>query len=113
MDVRFLLGKRVRYRGRIGTVVSQLAITDAMARSVTIRVADGSESVVPSLLWPWVEFEDEGDVPAWSARAISASPGRTQPALCTVARGVRAARPEHDGSMTSASVMTTCKVARR
>ncbi len=64
MDVRFLLGKRVRYRGRTGTVVSQQAITDVMARSLTIRFPDGSESLVPSFLWPWVKVEGEEDAPA-------------------------------------------------
>jgi hypothetical protein len=60
MDVRFLLGKRVQYRGRVGTVVSHQAITDVTAKSITIRFSDGSESEIPSFLWPWVKVIDRG-----------------------------------------------------
>jgi len=58
-----MLGKQVEYRGRIGTVVSHDAITDVMAKSITIRFQDGSESLVPSFLWPWVKVvgEEPGD----------------------------------------------------
>ena len=58
-----MLGKRVEYRGRIGTVVSHDAITDVTAKSITIRFPDGGESLVPSFLWPWVKVlaeEPEG-----------------------------------------------------
>lgn len=59
MDMRFMLGRRVAYRGRIGTVVNHQAITDVVAKSITIRFEDGSGSLVPSICWPWVKVLDE------------------------------------------------------
>ena len=60
MNVQFMLGKRVEYRGRVGTVVSHDALTEIVAKSITIRFPDGDEAVVPSFLWPWVKVLDEG-----------------------------------------------------
>ena len=51
MDVQFLLGKRVRYRGRVGTVVRHNAHSDVFAKEVVISFpetpANPQEVTVP------------------------------------------------------------------
>ena len=52
-DVHFLMGKRVRYRGRVGTVIGHCALPEVFGKSVDIRfpAADGEparEKTVPS-----------------------------------------------------------------
>jgi hypothetical protein len=66
MDVQFLLGERVRYRGRVGTVVQHAAASDIFVRTVVIsfpaqhgRVAE--DVTVPAYLWPLITVEDTED----------------------------------------------------
>lgn len=59
-----MLGKRVRYRGRVGTVVAHASVTELLGKSVVIRFPgsddDRAEEVnVPQYLWPLIEVLDE------------------------------------------------------
>ena len=64
MDVQFLLGKRVRYRGRVGTVVQHDAHSDVFVKEVIIRFPEtpdepAEEVTVPAYLWPWIRVIGE------------------------------------------------------
>ena len=66
MDVQFLMGERVRYRGRVGTVVQHAAASDIFVRTVVIRFpaqhGHAAEDVaVPAYLWPLIRIEDAED----------------------------------------------------
>ncbi len=55
-------GKRVKYRGRTGIVANHEAVTDVVAKTITIRFSGCDESVVQSFFWPWVKvLDDEGE----------------------------------------------------
>jgi hypothetical protein len=64
VDVQLLMGKRVKYRGRTGTVTGHSAVTEVFGRSVVISFpeADGEparEVAVPSYLWPLIKILDD------------------------------------------------------
>jgi len=64
MDVQFLLGKRVRYRGRVGTVMRHNAHSDVFAKEVVISFPEtpdepAKEVTVPAYLWPFIKVLDD------------------------------------------------------
>lgn len=64
MNVQFLLGKRVRYRGRIGTVVRHKARTEVFIKEVVISFPEtpdkpAKEVDVPVYLWPFIKVLDD------------------------------------------------------
>ena len=66
MNVQFLLGKRVRYRGRVGTVVRHDAHTEVFIKEVVISFPEttdepAEEVTVPAYLWPLIRVVDDQD----------------------------------------------------
>jgi hypothetical protein len=64
VDVHFLMGKRVEYRGRVGTGIGHHTLTEAFGKSVDISfpAADekpAREKTVPSYLWFLVRILDD------------------------------------------------------
>ena len=66
MTVQFLLGKRVRYRGRVGTVVRHNAHAAVFIKEVVISFPEttdepAEEVTVPAYLWPLIRVVDDQD----------------------------------------------------
>lgn len=64
MDVQFLMGKRVRYRGRVGTVVDHSSVTEVLGKTVLISFPEqgdrpAEEVRVPHFMWPLIRVLDD------------------------------------------------------